>query len=80
MKTKAAMCILAIATTPTAFGNLILSSANFVSGTGLGTEPTLLTIQDSPTEIGCVGGRSEQLPPLSALYSMPTRRQAGPLF
>jgi hypothetical protein len=59
MKTRTAI-ILAIATTPTAFGNMILSSANFVSGTGLGTEPTLLTLQDSPTEIGCVGSTSSQ--------------------
>jgi hypothetical protein len=61
MKTRTAMCILAIASTHTAFGSLILSSANFVSGTGLGTEPTLLTIQDSPTEIGCVGSTSSQI-------------------
>ena len=60
MKTRTAICALAIATTPTAFGSLILSSANFVSGTGLGTEPTLLTIQDSPGEIGCVGSTSSQ--------------------
>jgi hypothetical protein len=61
MKTRTAMCILAIASTPTAFGSLILSSANFVSGTGLGNEPTLLTIQDSPSEIGCVGSTSSQI-------------------
>ena len=60
MNTKTAMCIFALATTPTAFGSLILSSANFVSGTGLGTEPTLLTIQNSPNEIGCVGATSNQ--------------------
>jgi hypothetical protein len=61
MNTRAAMCILAIATTHTAFGSLILSTANFVSGTGLGTEPTLLTIQDSPSELGCVGSTSSQI-------------------
>src|SRR5436309_1026467 len=55
MKQKTAMFILAIASTPAAFGSLILSNANFVAGTGLGTEPTILTIQNSPGEIGCVG-------------------------
>jgi hypothetical protein len=39
---------------------LILSNADFVSGTGLGTEPTLLTIQESRDEIGCVSSTSSQ--------------------
>src|SRR5579863_8461088 len=34
--------------------SLILDSAIQVTGTGLGTEPTILTIQNSPTETGCV--------------------------
>jgi hypothetical protein len=34
--------------------SLILQSAIEVTGTGLGTEPTILTIQNNPTETGCV--------------------------
>lgn len=46
------------------FGSLILTSPIAVSGTGLGTEPTLLTIQSqgsSSTEAGCVGSTSTQI-------------------
>lgn len=38
-----------------AFASLILTSPTPFTGTGLGTVPTILTIQDSPSEIGCVG-------------------------
>jgi len=38
----------------TAHASLILISSVALSGTGLGTEPTILTIQNNPTETGCV--------------------------
>jgi hypothetical protein len=41
------------------FGSLILSSTTFSDGTGLGNEPTILTIHgNGGTEIGCVGATS----------------------
>jgi hypothetical protein len=46
------------------FGSLILQSATQSTGTGLGTEPTILTIQASSsgtTETGCVGYNSNQV-------------------
>jgi len=46
------------------FASLILTSPVFVSGTGLGTEPTLLTLASqgsSSTEAGCVGNTSTQI-------------------
>ena len=39
----------------TASASLILQSPVQISGTGLGTVPTILTIQNDPSEIGCVG-------------------------
>ena len=54
----------AMATSQLAFGSLILNSAMQVAGTGLGTEPTLLTIQangNAATEIGCVGSTSSAI-------------------
>jgi hypothetical protein len=45
------------------FASLILTSPIFVTGTGLGTEPTLLTITSqgsSSVEAGCVGNTSSQ--------------------
>jgi PEP-CTERM motif. len=38
-----------------AFASIILVSPTQFSGTGLGTVPTILTIQDNPTEVGCIG-------------------------
>ena len=46
------------------FGSLILQSLTPLTGTGLGTEPTILTIQspnNSSSEIGCVGATSTQI-------------------
>ena len=41
------------------FGSLVLSSATASNGTGLGSEPTILTIQgNGSTELGCVGSTS----------------------
>ena len=37
------------------FGSIMLTSPTSFTGTGLGAVPTILTIQDNPTEIGCVG-------------------------
>jgi hypothetical protein len=37
------------------FGTVMLTSPTSFTGTGLGAVPTILTIQDSSTEIGCVG-------------------------
>ena len=45
----------------TSFASLVLTSPVFVPGTGLGTEPTLLTIlspANSSVETGCVGSTS----------------------
>lgn len=41
--------------TPAADASLILASPEETSGTGLGAVNTVLTIQDEPTESGCVG-------------------------
>src|SRR5579872_2615313 len=38
-----------------ALANIILVSPTAFSGSGLGTVPTILTIQDNPSEVGCVG-------------------------
>jgi len=46
------------------FASLVLTSPIFVPGTGLGTEPTILTITSagsSTTEAGCVGNTSTQI-------------------
>jgi hypothetical protein len=45
---------LALALAPAAHASLVLQSLIPLSGTGLGTEPTILTIQNSGTETGCV--------------------------
>jgi len=46
------------------FASIVLTSPVFVSGTGLGTQPTLLTISSqgsSSVEAGCVGNTSAQI-------------------
>jgi len=45
----------------TASASLVLTSPIAVTGTGLGTVATILTIQDTNTEIGCVGATSSQI-------------------
>ncbi|HSP70537.1 MAG TPA: PEP-CTERM sorting domain-containing protein [Bryobacteraceae bacterium] len=43
-----------VALAPAAHASLVLVSPVPLTGTGLGTEPTVLTIQNNPTETGCV--------------------------
>lgn len=45
---------LALALTPAAEASLVLDSPTRTSGTGLGTVNTIITVNDTPTESGCV--------------------------
>ena len=55
------LAVLSIGVAQLGSAGMILSTSAFVSGTGLGTEPTILTIQNSPTEIGCVGASAASI-------------------
>ena len=61
MKSTALRSLLFFCFSPAAFGSLVLSSTVAVSGSGLGTVATLLTVQAQSIESGCVGATTAQI-------------------